>query len=145
MGDLVDERVSLGSCRVCGSHASVVYPLLPGSPAFCDSHHNPKDAGPFGCDFAGPDDFDIPWGDEEVYVDPYMGLACYTKKQFKKWHKEFVWTDKSGVDHKIRDIDDTYLSNIIGFLRRTVSGGTYFNGGVVRFLEDELESRKGEW
>lgn len=51
---------SLGNCVICGKEASVVYPLLPGSPAFCSEHHNAKDAGPYGCDFSGPDDFDIP-------------------------------------------------------------------------------------
>ena len=56
----------LGHCKVCGADAGVTYPLLPGSPAFCSAHHNPRDAGPFGCDFSGPDDFDIPeagWGE----------------------------------------------------------------------------------
>jgi hypothetical protein len=56
-----DKKDSLGKCVICGKEASVLYPLLPGAPAFCDDHHNPKDAGPYGCDFSGPDDFDIPF------------------------------------------------------------------------------------
>ena len=50
----------LGNCIVCGAKASVEYPLLPNDPRFCSKHHNPKDAGPYGCDFSGPDDSDIP-------------------------------------------------------------------------------------
>ena len=137
---------SLGRCSVCGEDATVLYPLLAGEPKFCSGHHNPEDAGPFGCDFSGPDDFDIPWGPSvlEEY-DPYGELVGYTKKQFKEWHKKFVWTDREGVDHEIQDIDDVYLRNIVGFLRRVSSQGTYFNGGVLRFLEEEQESRKDNW
>jgi hypothetical protein len=51
--------------RGCKEQMSAEYPLLPGSPRFCSEHHNPEFAGKFGCDFTGPDDFDIPepWGD----------------------------------------------------------------------------------
>ena len=51
----------LGKCVVCGEYAEVVYPLLPRSPAFCGKHHSQKDAEEYGCDFSGPDDFEIPY------------------------------------------------------------------------------------
>ena len=57
---------SLGRCVVCGEEACVLYPLLSDKSTFCSEHHNPKDAGPFGCDFTGPDDFDIPFGCDEL-------------------------------------------------------------------------------
>jgi len=40
---------------------------------------------------------------------------------FKRLRKSFVWTDKQGVKHKLADIDDMYLSNIINFLKRIVA------------------------
>lgn len=103
-----DEESSggLGKCVVCGGHASALYPLLPNSPAFCSEHHNPKDAGPFGCDFSGPDDFEIP---EPPWPETKFNM------------KTFVWTDKEGNKHKLRDIDDRYLQNIINFLKRRVT------------------------
>lgn len=57
----------LGKCIVCGRGARAVYPLLLGAPAFCGQHHNAHDAGPFGADFSGPDDFDIPDDDGYLY------------------------------------------------------------------------------
>ena len=56
-----DKDYGLGKCVICGEYAEAVYPLLPGSPAFCGKHYNQKDAGPYGCDFSGPDDFEIPY------------------------------------------------------------------------------------
>ena len=87
------------------------------------------------------------WGpvEDDCYIDPYVELAGYAERQFKKWHRKFVWTDKKGVDHKIRDIDDVYLRNIIGFLERVTLLGTYCNVGVLQFLRDEQESRKEVW
>ena len=127
--------MTLGHCIKCGKDAAVVYPLLNGSPAFCNAHHNSHDAGQFGCDFTGPDDFDIDWNPgHNDYEDPYEDLICYTKKVFKRWRKKFVWTDKEGTKHKLKDIDDMYLRNIIQFLYRTTN---YSNGGLIRFLEDE--------
>ena len=45
----------------CVEKWEALYPMLPGSPRFCGKHHNEKYAGPYGCDFSGPDDFDPPW------------------------------------------------------------------------------------
>ena len=45
----------------CEGTATCWYPLLPKSPAFCDEHDEPKYMEPYGCDFSGPDDFDIPF------------------------------------------------------------------------------------
>ena len=51
-----------GKCGIkgCGKEAEVLYPLLSGEPKFCYEHDNPKGAGKYGCDFTGPDDFDVP-------------------------------------------------------------------------------------
>lgn len=96
----------LGKCTVCGENATALYPLLPGEPKFCNDHHNPRDAGPFGCDFTGPDDFDIP-----VDFDDEIGLD----------RDNFVWKDKEGTEHPLSTIDDRYLQNIINFLKRKLS------------------------
>lgn len=98
---------SLGKCVVCGKGAAVLYPLLPNEPAFCSEHHNPRDAGPFGCDFTGPDDFDIP--DEPLE---------YTPEMFDR--ESFIWIDKEGSEHELKDIDDRYLNNIINFLTKRI-------------------------
>lgn len=118
---------SLGKCVICGGEAGVLYPLLPGEPAFCSEHHNPRDAGPFGCDFTGPDDFDIP-------DEPFYSSGMFDRETF-------VWTDKEGVKYKLADIDDGYLQNIINFLRRRVvdmneESADYW-GAVADFLEEE--------
>lgn len=125
---------SLGKCIVCGKGAGVLYPLLPNSPAFCSEHHNPKDAGSFGCDFTGPDDFDIPFPGEFDAV--FVGNR-----------DTFVWTDREGVKHELADIDDIYLHNIIGFLRRRVCGvctlSSDYWSAVMEFLEREQRVRGG--
>ena len=53
------------SVKGCSGKATVWYPLLENCPSFCSKHHTPEYAEPFGCDFSGPDDFEIPVGDEE--------------------------------------------------------------------------------
>lgn len=118
---------SLGKCAVCGEDAGAVYPLLPGSPAFCASHHNPKDAEPFGCDFSGPDDFDIP--------DEWCPVVFHGNRE------AFIWKDRGGNKHKLKDIDDNYIQNIISFLRRRlekmdIHSATYWSEVIV-FLEKE--------
>lgn len=65
-------RVVIKGSSLCCEHTCIIqgcvreavcwYPLLPGEPHFCSEHHTPKHAGRYGCDFSGPDDFDIPWG-----------------------------------------------------------------------------------
>ncbi len=124
----------LGNCRVCGKDAGVTYPLLPGSPAFCSEHHNSRDAGPFGCDFSGPDDFDIPFNDEDVPFRPSLlpqELNRYT----------FVWIDKGGVRHLLKDVDDYYLQNIISYLER---GEGYATGGDTKRRRDVVDFLRGE-
>ena len=123
---------SLGKCSVCGKEAGVLYPLLPGEPKFCGEHHNPKDAGPFGCDLSGPDDFDIP----EPWIDSL---------EFCEDRETFVWTDREGNKHKLSDVDNVYLQNIISFLRRRlplmeVLSAVYWSEVVV-FLEKEQRLR----
>lgn len=51
----------LGECVIdgCSEQAVVEYPLL-GVVRFCNKHYTPEYAEPYGCDFSGPDDFDIP-------------------------------------------------------------------------------------
>jgi len=120
---------SLGKCRVCGGDAGVVYPLLPGSPAFCSGHHNQESAGPFGCDFSGPDDFDIPWCAEDI---------PFTSPRVQKLDRDtFIWTDKGETKHSLAAIDDQYLQNIINYLKRGEGhtiGGAHRRKRVIDFL-----------
>ena len=44
----------------CKEQATTWYPMLSGEPRFCSKHYSPKYASKYGCDFSGPDDFDIP-------------------------------------------------------------------------------------
>ncbi len=116
---------SLGKCKVCNREARVLYPLLPGSPAFCGEHHNPVYAEPFGCDFGDPDDFDIPIADD-IYDTSFD-------------RNTFTWMDRDGIGHPLDTIDDRYLQNIIGFLKRR--GGSY-SPRVTQFLKEEQVVRK---
>jgi len=122
---------SLGECVVCGKEAGVLYPLLPGEPAFCSEHHNPKDAWPFGCDFTGPDDFDIP-------DEPLFSAEMFDSETF-------VWTDREGIKHRLVDIDDGYLRNIINFLGRTAvemdEVSREYWSAVRSFLLEEAKER----
>ncbi len=125
----------LGSCSVCGDSATTIYPLLAGSPAFCHGHHNATDAGPLGCDFSGPVDFDIP--DEEYDAPIFTGNR-----------KTFTWADRQGDKHKLKDIDDHYLQNIVSFLRRKLVcmdalRATYWSEVIV-FLTKEQRIRSKE-
>lgn len=93
--------MSLGSCSVCGGDASVTYPLLSGSPSFCSTHHNQGDAGGFGCDFTGPDDFDIPDMFEDIDLDTS------------------VWTTRDGKRIPLEKLETSHLDNIINLLERS--------------------------
>ncbi len=126
---------SLGNCRICGKDAGVLYPLLPGSPAFCHEHHNQQDAGKFGCDLSGPDDFDIPDDFSTIDFDP--------PKPQRLDRRSFIWTDKQGEQHRLRDIGDSYLSNIIRYLKRG-EGHAWPEDRrekVIEFLENEAYRR----
>jgi len=141
--------IGFGDCVVCGGRATVNYPLLSGSPSFCGDHHNPNDAGRFGCDFSGPDDFDTPDEDEfDMPFDwPHRELPVSARPITTG---NFVWTDIKGGKHKLKDIDDNYLANIIGFLKRRIN-----NAGdlemydiviphwrrIITFLEEESRRR----
>lgn len=131
----------LGNCAVCGKDAAALYPLMSGSPAFCSEHHNPRDAGPFGCDFTGPDDFDIP--DEGA---PWEGMPFFFPEPVLT-RKEFVWTDRGGGKHKLSDIDDRYLGNIINFLKKRKRIAEFkatiraLFEDIIEFLEKEAERR----
>lgn len=118
---------TLGRCVVCGHEATVLYPLLPGEPTFCNKHHNPKDAGPFGCDFSGPDDFDPP--EYEETTQHYQKLDPRT----------FIWTDIHGEEHRLRDIDNVYLRNIINYLEKEKGhcGDENRRRDVIAFLKRE--------
>ena len=126
---------SLGNCVICGKDACVLYPLLPKEPAFCHKHHNPKDAEPYGCDFTGPDDFDIP----DEWDEP---------PKFTATRKTFMWKDKEGNKHKLKDIDDGYLQNIISFLRRKLEDLDVYSAAywaeVIVFLTKEQGIRSNE-
>jgi hypothetical protein len=124
----------LGKCSVhgCGRDAGVLYPLLAGSPAFCDHHHTPEYAGRFGCDLTGPDDFDPPIGDEFSSLEfPEPALT----------RKGFVWTDREGNEHRLSDIDDRYLGNIISYLERRTAEGLSGAEQTIAFLKKEVKLR----
>jgi len=144
--------MSLGSCTICGEDACVEYPLLGGSPRFCSSHHNPKDAGPFGCDFSGPDDFDIPF---EEY-DPFD--VWREKGALNHFREIFIWTTKDGRKLHVKEIGDTHLQNIVNLLNRRLDSIPEFEADpqgftvsterdqerlslIIELLEQEQESR----
>lgn len=102
------EDFGLGKCTICGKRAVAVYPLLPHGPRFCHEHHNPRDAGPFGADFSGPDDFDIPLPPMEFPRDYYV----------KPLREKFTWTTKDGVKYLLKDLTDNHLQNIIDYLKK---------------------------
>lgn len=55
----------------------------------------------------------------------------------------FVWTDIKGGKHKLKDIDDRYLANIINFVKRKRK--PRFNP-LIEFLEKEQQHRaKHNW
>lgn len=49
-----------------------------------------------------------------------LDLNKREQKRLEKLRQKFIWTDKQGDKHKLADIDDTYLQNIINFLKRKV-------------------------
>lgn len=55
--------------------------------------------------------------------------------------QRFVWTDIKGNKHKLRDIDDAYLANIIRFLKRKP---TVIYLPIINFLEGEQQRRADE-
>ena len=132
----------LGNCRVCGEDAISVYPLLPGSPAFCSEHHNSRDAGPFGCDFSGPDDFDIPT-EEDVF-----GFHKKIPDTTSFDRETFIWKDKESNKHSLKDIDNTYLSSIISYLRKRLATMDFVSAvywsEVIVFLGKEQKLRLSE-
>ena len=118
--------MSLGKCVIDGAPASVVYPLLPGSPAFCHKHHNSRDAGPFGADFSGPDDFDIPdWDDSPlVFRPPYDP-------------KTKLWTDQYGIASPFSALSSSHLENIRNWIVRTSQNARW---GLVVGVDKALEA-----
>ena len=134
----------LGNCRICGKDAGVVYPLLPSSPAFCSDHHNPKDTAPWGCDFSGPDDFDIPIDEEYHYEVP--GLA----------EGDPIWRTKEKKKVFLSEMTDSHIVNTLNYLNKreeTMNGkvecGEFVDGDVYDFVyawqdvfEKEIKKRK---
>lgn len=55
----------------------------------------------------------------EVIFDLKASLG-YRVKRYNALCKMFVWTDKEGEPHTLKDIDDNYLQNIINFLKRNL-------------------------
>ena len=78
---------------------------------------------------------------------------------FKRTRENFIWTDKGGTKHKLTEIDDTYLQNIVNHLKdrlvalpdlETNPEGDLVTteqiqehiSAVIEFLEKEQEYRK---
>lgn len=122
----------LGNCRICGKEAAVLYPLLPGNPAFCHEHHNQRDAGLFGCDLSGPDDFDLSW-EEMLWAEPLI--------RRKGLRNHFTWTTKEGVKYLLKELTDSHLQNIITYLKRKIATLPPFEadpeGNTVSTEQDE--------
>jgi len=103
--------------------------------------------------FPGLDDFGIPddLPDDVFRPDELATLRdeerarkaiARLRKKGLNW-KTFVWIDIHSVKHKLRDIDDTYLSNIIHYLERTKghTGMVFTREEVIKFLKDESYRR----
>ncbi len=73
-----------------------------------------------------------------------LNLNKREKKRLERLRQKFVWTDKQGDKHKLADIDDTYLQNIINFLKRKVAAIPEFDDmpldseGSVMVSNDDL-------
>lgn len=67
---------------------------------------------------------------EDYYFDEY----ALTRKRF-------LWTDREGNKHKLSDISDYYLNNIISFLKQ--KGDSMFDT-TIKFLEKEAKRRSKE-
>lgn len=102
-----------------------------------DDFDIPIDTGPDDLDIdEGPDDFDIPetWSEYTPEFD----------------RKTFVWTDKNYIKHKLKDIDNQYLKNIIVFLKRKIASTQdpdqfiFYLDAAVDFLEAEIKRRSLE-
>jgi len=126
--------MSLGKCSIrgCGREAGVLYPLLAGSPAFCREHHNSRDAGRFGCDLG--DNFDPPMEDMDSEREYGFEEPLLTRRGF-------IWVDIDGDEHRLSDIDDRYLGNIIGYLKRKTLEGLEGAERTIKFLERESRRR----
>ncbi len=76
------------------------------------------------------DDFD--WDTGENGTD-YCNWFLLNKREFR-------WTDKKGNDHKLKDIDNDYLANIIALLKKKNNIENYFDE-VIKFLRKEQKRR----
>lgn len=116
----------MNSCVICGGHGVAWYPLLSGSPTFCHSHYNQRDAGPFGVDLSGPDDFDVP------------------VPEFKTWRDlldEGTWLTREGEEVQVEDMGDTHLRNTIALLERQRDRLGDFAEEWIARLSEECERR----
>jgi len=117
--------------------------MLGGTPAFCSKHHNPKDAGPFGCDFLDPDDFDVPREGDDVWND----LPLMSPTPTPNYNRDtFIWTDIDEEKHQLEDITNRYLQNIINFLKGKSPKAPRHQlrlNTLIEFLEKEQEIRNG--
>jgi hypothetical protein len=93
----------LGKCH-CGKDAVALYPLLPGSPAFCHTHDLPD---------TGPDDFDIP------FYDPFEDWL--ERGQFNRLRAKFIWTTKAGEKIPLQQLADDHLQNCINLLKKRLA------------------------
>ena len=74
-------------------------------------------------------DIDDRIGEEREFSEPLLS------------RRGFCWTDKEGNEHKLKDIDDYYLNNIINFLKRK-ENEEFTN--TIKFLEKEAKRRAKE-
>jgi len=126
--------MSLGNCRVCGGDATVVYPLLPGKPSFCSKHHNEKDAGPYGCDFSGPDDFEIP-----IDYDPEDPFNL--EQRLADIRETKVWTAAGDKEIHVTEMETRHIENCIAFHERKLWD---VSEAWIEVFSEELERRKDE-
>jgi len=124
--------MSLGNCKICGREATVVYPLLSGEPSFCSQHHNERDAGPFGCDFSGPDDFEIP-----TEYDPEEPFAL--EMRLEEIRETKVWTTADGTELHVTEMETGHIENCIAFHYRKLWD---VSEAWIEVFSEELERRK---
>jgi hypothetical protein len=80
--------------------------------------------------------------DMEIEAEAFRELFC---EEIYRHHRSkpvtrhnFIWTDIKGGKHKLKDIDDPYLQNIINFVKRKKN---LIYEPLIKFLEDEQQRR----
>ncbi len=141
-------RDGLDSCIDCGKSGTALFPLLPGSPTYCDAHQREHGLGAYAPNYTGPEEFEYLGVEYEICGFDIDVLQSRTLT-VQRFRSEFVWVDKECVEYTLADIDDVYLSNIVNFLDRRIAADLMWDYRddymiVVKLLHREQRCRQRE-